>query len=178
MRNVRHSMAPHAEIMPKNADASEHRYSRLIENLKSAVSSLSSTIPTNSLRDAGMPMVKMVWDTDSGDAARSVASQYCKRPMLPDTANRIRIWASTGSLAEGCSCSATVALAVNQSQQLLLEADIRFRAHQHLEMLAIVGDVLADTFDDMLDAGRIRLREQLVECGGDPGHGFVFDIVQ
>ena len=91
-------------------------------------------------------MVKMVWDTDSGEAARSVASQYCKSPMLPDTANRIRI-------------CAYAALAVNQSQQLLLEADIRFRAHQYLQMLAIVGNVLADALNNMLDAGRIWLGE-------------------
>ena len=54
---------------------------------------------------------------------------------------------------------AYAALAVNQSQQLLLEADIRFRAHQYLQMLAIVGNVLADALNNMLDAGRIWLGE-------------------
>lgn len=54
---------------------------------------------------------------------------------------------------------AYTALAVNQSQQLLLETDIRFRAHQHLEMIAIVGNVLADALNNMLDAGRIWLGE-------------------
>ena len=104
-------------------------------------------------------MVKMVWDTDSGEAARSVASQYCKKPNAAghgESHTHLRLgWVTRRRL----QLFAYAALAVNQSQQLLLEADIRFRAHQYLQMLAIVGNVLADALNNMLDAGRIWLGE-------------------
>ena len=103
-------------------------------------------------------MVKMVWDTDSGEPRdrwrASIAKAQCCRTRRIAYASAPR-WVTRRRL----QLFAYAALAVNQSQQLLLEADIRFRAHQYLQMLAIVGNVLADALNNMLDAGRIWLGE-------------------
>ena len=56
-------------------------------------------------REDGMDIVKMMCATDSGVAARSVASQCWMRPMLPETAKRMRICASCGVAASVCICS-------------------------------------------------------------------------
>ena len=83
------------------------------------------------------------------ELTESRRTRYTRRAMQDALIELLRNQ-PLGSITE---LFAYAALAVNQSQQLLLEADIRFRAHQYLQMLAIVGDVLADTFDDVLDAG-------------------------